>query len=100
LDETSLAEDAVLERLNSVLEPSRLLVRAEKGSDVSLDSLEDLCPVNFRILKSKPIMIFKFMQKCLTMLNGLIKQHVVALNQLLPISYYHLERCFPGDILF
>lgn len=31
LDEMSLAEDAVLERLNSVLEPSRSLVLAEKG---------------------------------------------------------------------
>ncbi|GAM17979.1 hypothetical protein SAMD00019534_011540 [Acytostelium subglobosum LB1] len=31
IDEISLAEDAVLERLNSVLEPSRLLVLAEKG---------------------------------------------------------------------
>ena len=31
VDEISLAEDAVLERLNSVLEPSRLLVLAEKG---------------------------------------------------------------------
>ena len=35
LDEMSLAEDAVLERLNSVLEPSRLLVLAEKGDDGS-----------------------------------------------------------------
>lgn len=33
LDEMSLAEDAVLERLNSVLEPSRTLVLAEKGTD-------------------------------------------------------------------
>lgn len=32
LDEISLAEDAVLERLNSVLEPSRTLVLAEKGA--------------------------------------------------------------------
>ena len=31
LDEISLAEDSVLERLNSVLEPSRRLVLAEKG---------------------------------------------------------------------
>jgi midasin len=31
LDEMSLAEDAVLERLNSVLEPSRTLLLAEKG---------------------------------------------------------------------
>ena len=35
LDEMSLAEDAVLERLNSVLEPSRSLVLAEKGDDGS-----------------------------------------------------------------
>lgn len=33
LDEMSLADDAVLERLNSVLEPSRLLVLAEKGNE-------------------------------------------------------------------
>lgn len=31
LDELSLAEDAVLERLNSVLEPSRRLTLAEQG---------------------------------------------------------------------
>ena len=31
LDEISLADDAVLERLNSVLEPSRILFLAEKG---------------------------------------------------------------------
>jgi midasin (ATPase involved in ribosome maturation) len=35
----SLAEDAVLERLNTVLEPSRPLVLAEKGSDLSLDEV-------------------------------------------------------------
>jgi midasin len=39
LDEMSLAEDAVLERLNSVLEPSRTLVLAEKGAD-SVDGNE------------------------------------------------------------
>lgn len=33
LDEMSLAEDAVLERLNSVLETSRTIVLAEKGDD-------------------------------------------------------------------
>ncbi|GBG32276.1 Midasin [Hondaea fermentalgiana] len=33
LDELSLAEDAVLERLNSVLEPSRTLFLAERGGD-------------------------------------------------------------------
>jgi len=32
LDELSLADDAVIERLNSVLEPSRTLVLAERGS--------------------------------------------------------------------
>jgi midasin len=32
IDEISLAEDSVLERLNSVLEPHRLLVLAEKGA--------------------------------------------------------------------
>ncbi|GAX24956.1 midasin [Fistulifera solaris] len=37
LDEMSLAEDAVLERLNSVLEPARTLVLAEKGSSSSED---------------------------------------------------------------
>ena len=31
IDEISLADDSVLERLNSVLEPERLLVLAEKG---------------------------------------------------------------------
>ena len=33
LDEISLADDSVLERLNSVLEPSRSIVLAEKGGD-------------------------------------------------------------------
>ncbi|ERF75124.1 hypothetical protein EPUS_07813 [Endocarpon pusillum Z07020] len=35
LDEISLAEDSVLERLNSVLEPSRSILLAEKGPDDS-----------------------------------------------------------------
>ena len=38
LDEASLAEDAVLERLNSVLEPSRTLTLAEKGEITASDS--------------------------------------------------------------
>ena len=38
LDEISLAEDSVLERLNSVLEPSRSLTLAEKPSDTHLAS--------------------------------------------------------------
>ena len=36
LDEISLADDSVLERLNSVLEPSRTLFLAEKGSSDAL----------------------------------------------------------------
>ncbi|KAG7111868.1 Midasin like protein [Verticillium longisporum] len=35
LDEISLADDSVLERLNSVLEPGRTLLLAEKGIDNS-----------------------------------------------------------------
>ena len=34
VDEISLAEDSVLERLNSVLDPARLLVLPEKGSEL------------------------------------------------------------------
>lgn len=36
LDEISLADDSVLERLNSVLEPARTILLAEKGPDASL----------------------------------------------------------------
>ena len=32
IDEISLADDSVLERLNSVLEPERILLLAERGS--------------------------------------------------------------------
>lgn len=49
----SLAEDAVLERLNSVLEPSRKMILAEKGSEltdgVDSASLEIEAHDNFRI---------------------------------------------------
>ena len=38
LDEISLAEDSVLERLNSVLEPSRSLTLAERPSEIDLSS--------------------------------------------------------------
>jgi midasin (ATPase involved in ribosome maturation) len=38
LDEMSLAEDAVLERLNSVLEPSRTLMLAEIGTSNESES--------------------------------------------------------------
>ena len=47
IDEISLADDSVLERLNSVLEPGRLLVLAEKGGD-SVDEIVG-CD-NFRII--------------------------------------------------
>jgi midasin len=52
LDEMSLAEDAVLERLNSVLEPSRTLVLAEKGDDGNVEEEESrviLAHESFRI---------------------------------------------------
>ena len=39
LDELSLAEDAVLERLNSVLEPSRKLFLAERSPNCDRASL-------------------------------------------------------------
>jgi midasin len=45
LDELSLAEDAVLERLNSVLEPSRNLVLAEKGGSGSNSVTQELTAV-------------------------------------------------------
>ncbi|KAF2465784.1 P-loop containing nucleoside triphosphate hydrolase protein, partial [Lindgomyces ingoldianus] len=41
LDEISLADDSVLERLNSVLESSRTLLLAEKGPNDSLVTAED-----------------------------------------------------------
>lgn len=45
VDEISLAEDAVLERLNSVLEPGRSLLLAEKPETEEVNASED-----FRIL--------------------------------------------------
>jgi midasin len=41
LDEISLADDSVLERLNSVLEPQRTLLLAEKGIDNSFVRADD-----------------------------------------------------------
>ncbi|KAI8635037.1 midasin [Xylariaceae sp. FL1651] len=46
LDEISLADDSVLERLNSVLEPQRTLLLAEKGIDDSFVKADD----NFQFL--------------------------------------------------
>ena len=41
-DEISLADDSVLERLNSVLEPERTLILAEKGSSSDSTFQQDL----------------------------------------------------------
>ncbi|GAA6048627.1 hypothetical protein JCM3770_002064 [Rhodotorula araucariae] len=49
LDEISLADDSVLERLNSVLEPSRTLVLAEKGG-LDLDDIRIVGRAGFEIL--------------------------------------------------
>ncbi|GAA5965287.1 hypothetical protein JCM21900_005694 [Sporobolomyces salmonicolor] len=49
LDEISLADDSVLERLNSVLEPSRTLVLAEKGGR-DLDDIRVVGKDGFQIL--------------------------------------------------
>lgn len=48
LDEISLADDSVLERINSVLEPSRTLVLAEKGT-WNPEHLEVMANPNFQI---------------------------------------------------
>ncbi len=42
IDEISLADDSVLERLNSVLEPERTVILAEKGADVGADEHVDV----------------------------------------------------------
>lgn len=49
LDEISLADDSVLERLNSVLEPARTLVLAEKGGH-DLDDIRVVGADGFQIL--------------------------------------------------
>ena len=41
-DEISLADDSVLERLNSVLEPERTLILAEKGSSGDSEFQQDI----------------------------------------------------------
>lgn len=52
IDEISLADDSVLERLNSVLEPERRILLAEKGVGVGNNSeVENLeAGKNFQIL--------------------------------------------------
>ncbi|KAI0304300.1 P-loop containing nucleoside triphosphate hydrolase protein [Multifurca ochricompacta] len=49
LDEISLADDSVLERLNSVLEPARTVVLAEKGGDSAEGSFVQAAP-GFRLV--------------------------------------------------
>jgi midasin len=49
LDEVSLADDSVLERLNSVLEPGRTLVLAEKGG-VDIDEATLKAHVSFHVV--------------------------------------------------
>ena len=49
LDEISLADDSVLERLNSVLEPSRTLVMAEKGAE-TLEDVKLIAQDGFQML--------------------------------------------------
>jgi midasin len=49
LDEISLADDSVLERLNSVLEPARTVVLAEKGGDNVEDSVMQAA-LDFRLI--------------------------------------------------
>jgi len=50
LDEISLAEDAVIERLNSVLEPSRSVLLAEKGGEENGENNEIIAHDGFRVL--------------------------------------------------
>jgi midasin len=53
LDEVSLPDDSVLERINSVLEPARTLVLAEKGDD-GLGAKDETCHItahsSFRVV--------------------------------------------------
>ncbi|KAG8936254.1 hypothetical protein FRC02_003546 [Tulasnella sp. 418] len=49
LDEISLADDSVLERLNSVLEPSRTLILAEKGG-WDLDAVRVVASPSFKLI--------------------------------------------------
>ena len=51
LDEISLAEDSVLERINSVLEPERTLLLAEKSESASLENVDEIVAAHdFRII--------------------------------------------------
>jgi len=50
VDEISLAEDSVLERLNSVLEPERTLLLAEKGGSRNNAAEQIVADMNFRLV--------------------------------------------------
>ena len=50
VDEISLADDAVLERLNSVLEPERTLLVAEKGCSITNQPYEITAKNGFILL--------------------------------------------------
>lgn len=50
IDEISLAEDAVLERLNSVLEPERKLLISERGSDENASAYEVVAHKDFVLI--------------------------------------------------
>lgn len=51
LDEISLADDSVLERLNSVLEPSRTIVLAERGGD-NIDNRSIVADERFKLIST------------------------------------------------
>lgn len=50
LDEISLADDSVLERLNSVLEPGRSLVLAERSNSNAMETLEIRADPQFQVV--------------------------------------------------
>ena len=50
VDEISLAEDSVLERLNSILEPERTLLLAEKTSSRNSSADQITAHENFRLV--------------------------------------------------
>jgi len=50
VDEISLAEDSVLERLNSVLEPERTLLLTEKGGTRNSAAEQVVAHENFRLV--------------------------------------------------
>jgi midasin len=50
IDEISLADDSVLERLNSVLEPERTLLLTERGTSSSNDAEQIVALPGFRVI--------------------------------------------------